>query len=199
MKKPDERAYIAHERYNNNESVGDIAYDLNVSETSIYNMIHRVDEYEEWDSIPQITNITEIMLPSGFIKNLSYSKKNGCSVKERLLFHCILNIYVRRINALAIMKRFGIETSEFEGQIMSNNGHDVEINLYGWEAGTLSRSPQKIVDCVREMNIIRFDTVENIIKKYKAVEKCIYKHKILSVKLSEELKKDIDNLLFEES
>ncbi|SDI56640.1 hypothetical protein SAMN05421493_11831 [Pseudobutyrivibrio sp. 49] len=189
MKKPNENAYLAYNRYINGESVGDIAFDLDVSETTVNNSIKRVEEFEKWDSIAKITELDYIMHPNWLLAQQKFSSKykGGCSA--HFLYNAVLHIYSCQMHELFIFRAFGFDEKEFE------KDYDVEINLYGWKAGTLTKYPQNVKDCINDMTILHLDDARHIIDAYDAVTDCTYHNNILRIKLSEKLKEGFESRL----
>lgn len=188
MKKPNENAYEAYNRYINGESVGDIAFDLDVSETSVYNMINRVNKFEKWDAIPKITAINKIMSPNWLLANPKFSAKYKGGSSAHLLYNAVLHLYSCHMHELFILRALGFDEKEY----------DVEINLYGWKAGTLTKYPQNVKDCINDMTILHLDDFRHIIDVYDGVTDCTYHNNILSIKLSDKLKEGFERRLPEQ-
>ncbi len=194
MKKPKENAYQAYNRYINGESVGDIAFDLDVSETSIYNMITKVKEFEKWDSVSKITELDNIMHPNWLLAQRQLNNRRKGSVADYYLYAAVLHIYACRVHELFLLRIFGLEEDELQQE--PENGYDVELNLYNWKEGkTLTKYPHNVIDAINDMRILHLNDDGHIIDVYDAVTDCDYKKNILRIKLTAKLKESFDDKL----
>ena len=196
MKKPNKQTYEAYNRNVNGESVGEIAFELNVSETTVHNMINRVKEFEKWDSVPKITELGIIMHPKGIIAQRKFNKQRNGGVED-YLYDAVLHVYSCRVYELFLLQIFGYGKDEFQQE--SENGYDVELNLQNWQQGkSLTKYPPKIIDAVNDMTILHLNDAGHIIDVYDAVQNCEYRKNILqinlTVKLKESFKKKLPDL-----